>query len=336
MADAIDQCEAIQFKIGDVTSLIILLSSPDPLICAASLDGLTKYADQGPKQKQYLYSTGIIKTLIELSKDKKVRKSSVCLLSSLTELSHPDMQRKDLLQQLIAILNKEDQPEIIDEAAYCIANISQDFGLKAEIRKSGGIQILVKLLDNPDPDVKKNCALALLSCIEDFTNRAEMRHAKGLRPLLDLLLSEHQEVQELALKCLLKCSEDHSNVVELRKQSAIRKLLDFVTIEANEPQFQQALQCLLFQIEDAESVHTFVECNGLAPLMKLTSHDDVPIRKQASFCLAKALLFEKNQVAARDFGLIPTIVQQVNAIDVNACAAACTVIGALAKNGIDC
>jgi Armadillo/beta-catenin-like repeat len=38
---------------------------------------------------------------------------------------------------------------------------------KADIRKSGGIRALVKLLDSVDPDVKKSAALALSSLLDD-------------------------------------------------------------------------------------------------------------------------------------------------------------------------
>jgi hypothetical protein len=130
MGDTVDQCEAIQVKIGDVKSLQILLQSPDAEVCATALDGLTKYADQGMKQKSHLLSLGIIKTLIELtrSKDKRIKKSSVCCLSSVTEIPEPhsDMKRNDLLEALICVLNKEDSPDIIDEAAYCVANVAKD------------------------------------------------------------------------------------------------------------------------------------------------------------------------------------------------------------------
>jgi hypothetical protein len=205
--------------------------------------------------------------------------------------------------------------------------------MKAEIRKAGGIQILVKLMDNPDPDVKKNCAVALLSCIDDFVNRAEIRYVKGLRPLLELLVSDHTEVQDVGLKCILKCLGDPSNVIELRKLSAVRKVLEYVSILSNESLFEKALQCLYCLIEDSESVQTFVECNGLAPLMRLCSHEMGCIRKQASVCLSRVLSFEKNQAAARESGLIPTTVQQLSSNDPIACSAACILVGALAKNG---
>jgi Armadillo/beta-catenin-like repeat len=41
---------------------------------------------------------------------------------------------------------------------------------KADIRKSGGIRALVKLLDSVDPDVKKSAALALSSLLDDCKN----------------------------------------------------------------------------------------------------------------------------------------------------------------------
>jgi hypothetical protein len=205
--------------------------------------------------------------------------------------------------------------------------------MKAEVRKMGGISTLVKLLDNADPDVKKNCALALSVCIEDFANRTEIRHVKGLRPLIDLLTSEHSEVQELALKCLSRCSEDHSNVVELSKLMMIRKILDFLVIDSNEHHFYLALVCLSFQLDESDSVQIFVECNGLGPLMKLINHGEVPIRKQSSICLSKALKFERNQIAAKELGLLPAVVQQLGSTDPATSSAACIVSGALAKNG---
>jgi hypothetical protein len=131
MGDALDPCEAIQIKISDVKSLTILLQSPDPQICTAALIGLTAFSEQGVKQKTRILSTpGMIKTLLELtkSKDKRIIMSSVGLLSVLSDNAevHPDMKRKELLEALMVVLHTEEQPEILDEAAACIANISRD------------------------------------------------------------------------------------------------------------------------------------------------------------------------------------------------------------------
>jgi ribosomal protein L5 len=40
-------------------------------------------------------------------------------------------------------------------------------GNKADIRKSGGIRALIRVLESPDPDVKKNAGLALSNLFED-------------------------------------------------------------------------------------------------------------------------------------------------------------------------
>jgi hypothetical protein len=87
---------------------------------------------------------------------------------------------------------------------------------KADIRKSGGIKALVKLLDSPDPDVKKSAALALSCLLDDciiinlniVANRTEIRAINGINPLLDLISCEYLEVQEYCLQCILRCSED--------------------------------------------------------------------------------------------------------------------------------
>jgi hypothetical protein len=38
---------------------------------------------------------------------------------------------------------------------------------KADIRKSGGIRALIRVLESTDPDVKKNAGLALSNLLED-------------------------------------------------------------------------------------------------------------------------------------------------------------------------
>ncbi|KAJ2997461.1 Armadillo repeat-containing protein 3 [Globomyces sp. JEL0801] len=231
------------------------------------------------------------------------------------------MKRKDLLESLILILTTEDNVEILDEAAFSIANLSKDFGNKAEIRKIGGIQALVKLLDIADPDVKKS----------SVTNRSEVRYVKGLRPILDLLVSEYPEVQEFGLKCLIKCSEDYTNRGELRKLQIVKRLLDLLSIEANEGQFQLALVALTSALDDTQ----FTEYNGMPILIKLVSHDDSHIKRQACVAINRAAKSDKNQAIARESGVLQSLCTQLGSLDQSNCVTALIAITSLGKNDLN-
>ncbi|KAJ3257929.1 Armadillo repeat-containing protein 3 [Boothiomyces macroporosus] len=286
-------CEAVNPKITDVRTLILLLNSAEPTVLISALDGISKFAEIAAKNRTLLLNLGIIKPLIDLSrqKDKLIKKAAVVCIAAATEVAdiHPDMKRRDLLEALVLVLNHEDNVEILDEAAFAIANVSKDFGNKAEIRKIGGIAALVKTLDINDPDVKKSAAMAICSLIDDFTNRSEIRYVKGLKAILDLLASEYPEVQEHAFKSLSKASED------------------------------------------SESVASFTDNNGMALLSKLVVNDDTLVKKQASFAIAKAAKLEKNQVFARENGVFNTLVTQLGSVDPIINASSAVAIAALAK-----
>ncbi len=80
---------------------------------------------------------------------------------------HPDLRKRDLIDVLISCLSSNQISEVQDEAAFALANLAKDFANKADIRKSGGIRALIRVLDSPDPDVKKNAGLALATLLDD-------------------------------------------------------------------------------------------------------------------------------------------------------------------------
>ncbi|KAJ3275049.1 Armadillo repeat-containing protein 3 [Terramyces sp. JEL0728] len=311
MADVQYTCEAVNARITDVRTLILLLNSMEPTVLISALDGLSKFAEI----------------------NKIIKKGAVTCIAAITEVAeiHVDMKRKDLLEALVLVLNHEDSVEILDEAAFAIANVSKDFGNKAEIRKIGGIAALVKALDINDPDVKKSAAMAIHSLIDDFTNRSELRYVKGLRPILDLLTSEYPEVQEYSFKCLSKAAEDYSNRAEFRKLNVVKRILDYLAIEGNETHYSLALTCLAGFLEEPESVASFTDCNGMALLTKLVANDDNQVKKSACFAISKAAKIEKNQNIARESGAFNTLVNQLGSLDPSINAAAAVAIAALAK-----
>jgi hypothetical protein len=102
---------------------------------------------------------------------------------------HAEMRKRELIDTLVGLLVPEEVPEVQDEAAFAISNLAKDCKMgffkiiqrwltrcikkinkvanKADIRKAGGMKMLVKLLESSDPDVKKNAALALSIILED-------------------------------------------------------------------------------------------------------------------------------------------------------------------------
>ncbi|KAJ3369243.1 Armadillo repeat-containing protein 3 [Kappamyces sp. JEL0680] len=304
----------------------------------------------------YLLGLGVIKPLIDMCKstDKRVKKAGISCLSSSTEAGmaylqsadnavdlHPDMKRRDLIEELIQILQTEDQVDILDEAAYALANISKDcrsglvhpvVGNKVEMKRLGAVTALVKLLENADPDVKKNSAVALASLLEDFGIRAEVRDSNGLRPIMELLLNEHQEVQENGLRCFIKASEDASNRAEYRKLGVLKRLLEYLGNDNNSSLFALALHCLSLYLDDAETVASLADQGGIAILAKLVSAEDIQVKKNVAAVFVKALKSDRSQQQAKETGFIATLVGQLAGMDMAVAACAASIVAALAKN----
>jgi HEAT repeat protein len=94
-------------------------------------------ANQVVKNRNQLIGLGIVPHLLKLcpSEDKGVRKSSVTCLANVSELSNfvliqddlpNEMKNRELIKMLIAILVSEEQVEILDEAAFALANLGKD------------------------------------------------------------------------------------------------------------------------------------------------------------------------------------------------------------------
>eukprot|EP00842_Homolaphlyctis_polyrhiza_P004720 jgi/Hompol1/5249/HPOL_000662-RA len=338
-------CEFTQIGVSDVRTLIMLLGSPEPAVCAVVIEALTKYSDSSVKRRVQLLNFNIIRPLIELtlSKDISIKKAAVACVASVTELNetHQDMRRNDLMNALITTLSREDSVEIQDEAAFALANLAKDFSNKADIRKAGGIKALVKLLESQDPDVKKNSAMALSNLLDDFSNRAEIRYVQGIGPLLDLLTSEFREVQENALQSLIRCADDckfmfsnihtNTNRIEIRKLNGIRKLIDMISLDPTETH-QLALQCLIGCLEEgSESANALADANGVVPLVRLVQSDESKLKHLAAVALAKASKAERNQHAARDAGALQQLCNNLQSNDVSVVSSSAMALAALAK-----
>lgn len=73
--------------------------------------------------------------------------------------------------------------------------------------------------------------------------------------------------------------------------------------------------------------------NGVSVLTNLISNDDNNVKRQAAYNLSRALKLEKNQVLAKETGVIPTLASQINSNDTSIVTSAAISISALAKNG---
>ncbi|KNC96000.1 uncharacterized protein SPPG_08599 [Spizellomyces punctatus DAOM BR117] len=332
-------CDAASFGVSDVRTLILLLDSPEQLVCVGALDALAKYAEAASKHRIQLLSLNILNPLIDLCKstDPLVKKSAVACLAASTELTtdfHPELRRRDVMILLISLLGPDQPPEVQDEAAFALANLARDFANKADIRSAGGIKALVALLDSPDPDVKKNVGHALSSMLEDFASRMEVRYVNGLAPLLELLASEYQDVQENALTSLIRCAEDYGNRIEIRKLNGIRRLVDF--LNQNLPELHHlTLLCLANCFEDSETSSIFPELGGLASLVKMAGADDVRIKRNAALALARAAKLDRNQNYIREAGALPVLLANLAHSDPGAISHAAMALAYLGKNEIN-
>ncbi|TPX54144.1 hypothetical protein PhCBS80983_g06029 [Powellomyces hirtus] len=332
-------CDTSTFGVGDVRTLKLLLNSPEPPVCVAALDALTKYAEAASKHRVQLLSLKTLDPLLALTKssDASVKKSAVACIAASTELTsdfHPELRRTDLTHTLISLLGHEESPEVQDEAAFGLSNLAKDFANKTDIRKGGGIKALVLLLDSPDPDVKKTAAYALSAMLDDFSSRTEVRYVNGLASLLNLLACEYQEVQENALNCLIRCAEDPGNRTEIRQLNGIRRLVDFVGQDIPELH-HLALLCLANCIEDTETSGLLFEIGGIMALVKHLGTDDAKVKRNASLALARAAKSERNQLYIRDAGALPLLIANLSHSDALTCSHAAIALTELGKNEIN-
>ncbi|KAI9103767.1 armadillo-type protein [Phlyctochytrium arcticum] len=332
-------CDNSHFGVTDVRTLVLLLRSPEPLICAGALDALTKYAESATKHRLQILSLGVIDHLLQLalSPEPVIKKAAVACLAASTELTnetHPELRRRDVIKLIISLLGSEEAPEVQEEAAFSLASLAKDFANKADIRQEGGIKALVNLLVSTDPDVKKNTGYALSIMLEDYASRMEVRYMNGLAPLLELLASEYPEVQETALTSLIRCAEDHGNRIEIRKLNGIRRLVDFLNQDVPELH-HLTLLCLANCLEDSETANIFHELNGITTLVRMCSLEDPRLKKNAALALARAARQEKNQNYIREAGALPILLTNLGGSDVLAISHAAMALAFLAKNEIN-
>ncbi|KAI8813348.1 armadillo-type protein, partial [Cladochytrium replicatum] len=242
------------------------------------------------------------------------------------------LRSKELIIGLLKLLVPEESAEVQDEAAFALANIARDFANKSEIRKLGGIKLLVKLLDASDPDVKKNSAFALSNLLEDCSNRAEIRFENGLIPLLENLASEHIEIQEYCLKSLIRCTEDPNNRAEVRKMNGVRRIIDLLNQEPAELH-HLTLQCLTNCLQDSRSV--FHDMGGISTLVKLLQIDDNRTKQWAAHATFAAARNEKNQVYFRDSGALPVLANMLNCVEPGVISAAAKAVANITHDAIN-
>ena len=216
----------------------------------------------------------IVKLLLDscASNELHVRKSAVVCLSILSGPNannsvHIDLKSRDVIAALVDILGRDDSMEIQEECAYTLANLSRDHGNKIDIRKCGGVKILVRLLESLDPDVKKNVALTLCSVLDDHASKTDFRNLNGIKPLMELLASDFAEIQEPALNCLIRCSEDRKKFLilvscrkDLLRSGGLKKLIEFISQKAGD-NHHLALICIKNCLEDGS-----INCPNLSRL----------------------------------------------------------------------
>jgi len=303
--------KAVNIPICDPETLISLLDSSDTAVCNMALEYLTKFAEISPQQKLLLLDYNILDHLCTLvnSEDVNIKKNAFTCLSITTELDEPHEKMRDhqFLELLLNVLKKKDeQVEIIEEAAYTIANLAKDFAWKAEIRKSGGMKLLVPYLEAQDPDIKKNVTYAIASLLEDIGCRTEIRLVGGIPLLIELLNTEYPEILENVITCITKCAEDFSNRIEIRKHNGIKKIIDLLFKESAEL-YPLTIECIAVCLEDNETNYNISNMGGLTIIVKFLSSEDLAIKRNASLALSKIARIEHNHSFIRDEGAIPIL-----------------------------
>jgi transcriptional accessory protein Tex/SPT6 len=112
----------------------------------------------------------------------------------------------------------------------------------------------------------------------------------------------------------------------------IKKFLDYLANENNGALYALALQSIAPYMEDSETVNSFADHNGISVLTKLLTHDDNNVKKQAAHTFVKALKNERNQISAKDSGVIPILASQIAGSDSVVAISAAMSLSGLAKN----
>jgi hypothetical protein len=327
--------KAVNIPISDAETLISLLDSNDNAVCNTSLEYLTKFAEISPQQKILLLDYNILERLCTLvnSTDQNIKKNAFTCISITTELDEPHEKMRDpqFLKLLLDVLKKKDeQVEITEEAIYTIANLAKDFSWKAEIRKSGGMKLLVPYLEAQDPDIKKNATYAIGLLLEDIGCRTEIRLVGGIPLLIELLNTEYPEILENVIICLTKCAEDFNNRIEIRKNNGVKKIIDLLFKQSIEL-YPLIIECIAICLEDNETNYNISNMGGLTIIIKFLSSEDLIIKRNASLALSKIARIEHNHSFIRDEGAIPIIASDLSNTDNDIVITTAMTVAKLAK-----
>ncbi|KAI8841658.1 armadillo-type protein [Chytriomyces cf. hyalinus JEL632] len=231
------QCDPpAAFGISDVRTLILLLQSPDQVVCLQALDSLIKFGQKGSKYRVQLLNSNILKPLLNLtsSKDMAIKKATVACIAASTEIAeiHAEMRRKELFETLVSLLAAEEPPEVQDEAAFAISNLAKDFKTRNKIKAQEAIGGVLRLLTLEDCQTLVNACDCIANLAETVSPyRIDAVKLGGVSLLLSALNKADTSVQSSACLALARCMQEGEARLSLakeKKNESIARLIALV------------------------------------------------------------------------------------------------------------
>ncbi|XP_053269015.1 outer dynein arm-docking complex subunit 2 [Pleuronectes platessa] len=211
----------------------------------------------------------------------------------------------DGLQSIVKILDRP-YKDLKALAAETIANVARFRKARTTVRRCGGIEKLVKLLDclptlaNMSPNQEKDVevahcgVLALWSCSKCNRNKEAIRVAGGIPLLGRLLRSPDVNMLIPVVGTLQECASEECYRIAIKNEDMIKDLVQNLSSDNNELQMHCA-SAIFKCAEDKETSDLVRKYNGLEPLVLLLGKaEDKKLLAAATGAIWKCSICMKN------------------------------------------
>eukprot|EP00698_Gefionella_okellyi_P011894 TRINITY_DN3168_c0_g1_i3.p1 TRINITY_DN3168_c0_g1~~TRINITY_DN3168_c0_g1_i3.p1 ORF type:complete len:1527 (-),score=377.44 TRINITY_DN3168_c0_g1_i3:314-4894(-) len=181
-----------------------------------------------------------------------------------------------------------------------------------EIRQLGGLQPLVKLLENRSPDIQKYAAMAIGNCSEDAQSRDQIRSLNGVQLLINLLTSDNADVQQKAAWALGRfCRDDDSIKAAMLMHGAIQALVTLLAYTRQQEVLETSMQVLATCASHAGCAAEIRRVGGLQALVPLLLSRTGFAQQIAALAIGCCASDAENGAEIRQLGGIRALVMQL-------------------------
>ncbi|XP_030055182.1 armadillo repeat-containing protein 3 isoform X2 [Microcaecilia unicolor] len=250
--------EPLLIESRNAATVVLMLSSPEEEILTRACDAIYRFADKGDVRKL--------------------------------------LRKLNVVPAIIDRLEPEEDTVIHEYATLFLSSMAIEYTSKIQIFENGGIEPLVRLLNNSDPDVQKNCVESINLLVQDFRSRAAVCELNGIPPLLELLKSEYPVIQLLGLKTFATLTKNADCRVKLRDYQLLDFLMEILETKELNDLHIDALSVVMNCLEDEDTVQQLGETGNLEKLLSFAEFSPVPeIQKIAAKAIAKAAQNSENR-----------------------------------------